>query len=140
MTAKGFVSAVRFLAAPVLALLQFWVLWGVCNSFALIGSRVLHSQLEMTAALPDLGRAAALTGLFLILAGMLWSWVARIDGAQAAMWFLVLSATVAISPLLLGNASVDSSSLPIRFVLALAVTGTLYLGSSVSGAIRRRMA
>lgn len=139
MTAKG-ISAVRFLAAPVLALLQFWVLWGVCNSFALMGSRVLHSQLEITAALPDAARAAALTGLFLILAGMLWSWVARVDGAQAAIWFVALSATVAISPLLLGNASDDFTSLPIRLVFAFAVAGTLYLGSSVSGAIRRRMA
>jgi hypothetical protein len=138
MTAKGFISAVRFLAAPVLALLQFWVLWGVCNSFALIGSRILHSQVEMTEALPAMARGAALTGLFLILAGMLWSWVARIDGAQAAMWFVVLAVTVALSPLLLGDASGDFTSLPIRLILAVAVAGTLYLGSSVSGKIRRR--
>src|SRR5580704_5912715 len=101
MVTKRLLQTVRFLTAPALAILQFWVLWGVCNSYTILVARVIQSELSIAKVLPDLARATALTGLFLLLAGMLWSWAAKIEGHQAVMWFVVFAATATLSPLLL---------------------------------------
>jgi hypothetical protein len=84
--------------------------------------------------LPDLARATALTGFFLVIAGMLWSWVARVEGLQAITWFVVFATTATLSPLLIGSASggpLMSLGFLIRLVLLAAITAALYLGSNV---------
>jgi hypothetical protein len=134
MIVKKLLPIVRFFAGPVLALLQFWVLWGVCNSYTALVARVIHSELSIMNVLPDLARATALTGLFLVIAGMLWSWVARIEGLQAITWFVVFATTATLSPLLIGSASggpLMSLGFLIRLVLLAAITAALYLGSNV---------
>ena len=134
MITKKLFPTVRFLAGPVLALLQFWVLWGVCNSYTALVARVIQSELSIMKVLPDLARDTALTGLFLLIAGMLWAWVAKIEGLQAITWFVVFATTVTLSPLLIGDASSEPSvslGFPIRLVLLVAVAGAFYLGSNM---------
>jgi hypothetical protein len=92
--------------------------------------------------LPDLARATALTGLFLLIAGMLWSWVAKIEGRQAITWFVVLATTATLSPLLIDSASGGPSmslGFPIRVVLLAAITAALYLGSNVFRSFRSHL-
>ena len=142
MIAKKLLPTVRFLAGPVLALWQFWVLWGVCNSYTVLLARVIHSELSIMNVLPDLARATALTGLFLLIAGMFWSWVAKIEGLQAITWFVVFATTATLSPLLIGSASGGPSmslGFPIRLVLLAAITATFYLGSNVFRAFRNHL-
>jgi len=142
MIAKKLLPTVRFLAGPVLALLQLWVLWGVCNSYTVLVARVIHSELSIMNVLPDLTRATVLTGLFLLIAGMLWSWVAKIEGPQAITWFAVFAATATLSPLLIVSAPGGPSmslGFPIRLVLLAAITAAFYLGSNVFRMFRNHL-
>ncbi len=133
---------VRFLAGPILALLQFWVLWGVCNSYTTLVARVIQSELSIMKVLPDLAWATALTGLFLLIAGMLWSWVAKIEGLQAIRWFVVFATTATLSPLLIRDGQGGPSmslGFPIRLALLVAIAAAFYLGSNIFRAFRSRL-
>jgi len=144
MTVRRVLRVVRFLIGPLLALLQSWVLWGVCNSFALMGARLVQGELNAADALPDMVRAAVLTALFLVLAGMCWSWATRIEGSQAAMWFVIFAVTATLLPVLVANRAEDRSmplelGLAIRLMLAAAIAGAFYLGANVQRSVRARL-
>jgi hypothetical protein len=145
MITKRLLPALRFLTGTALAPLQLWVLWGVCGSCTVLIHRVINSELSLTSVLPDLARASVLTGLFLVLVGMLWSWATKSEGLQAAAWFAVLAATATLSPLLIssqlsGPAESLQLELPIRIGLAVVVAAALYLGSHMLRAVRGHLA
>lgn len=135
---------VRFIVAAILAPLQLEVLRGVCDSSTLLVARFIRAELSMAEVLPDLARAMFLSTVFLLFAGMLWSWTAKIEGRQAVVWFLVFGAVATLSPLMTDEVCCPSISLhlglPVRLALAITTTATLYLGSSVLHMRRGRLA
>lgn len=106
----------------------------------LIG-RMIRAELGVMEVFPSLARAAALTALFLLAAGRVWSWAARMDGSQAVMCFAVFGFTSTLLPLLVTR-GLEGPSIPlalaIRFLLATGVTIAFYLGSKGSGFLRNR--
>ena len=122
MTAQAF----RFVTGPILALLQVWVLCGVCNSYTRLFAAVARGELTMTEILPQMAQPTVLTGLFLLLAGRLWSWAAKLEGFQAVLLFAAF-AVVAVA----NGPEPTALTLAIRTVLAIAVAATFYLGSNL---------
>ena len=132
----------RFIVAAILAPLQLEILRGVCDSSTLVVARVIRAELSIAEVFPDLVRAAFLTALFLLFAGMLWSWTAKIEGRQAVVWFVVFGVVATLSPVVTDCCPATSLhlGLPIRLVLAIASTAMLYLGSSMLRLGRGRVA
>jgi len=145
MFTKKLLAAARFLTGPVLALLQFWVLWGVCNSYALMFARVGRAELTMSEILPQMAKPTALTALFLLLAGMLWSWATRMQGFQAAIWFVAFAVMATFSPLLVlkgldGQLASLEPAIAIRIVLTILIAAAFYLGSNMFSRVSRKLA